>query len=612
MLPLVAREELNADSLRSLAQFRPFEAQAERMEAVHGELVETSCHTNGGSFPSSAACREFIKNKWSIDLELHEVELAKERLEHEGRLKKNGPGLCITDVARTELNEQRGSWEQAESTAMDEWETAVRAEFPFLKDEEVLTLKGQVRPWLDQVIARHGAEASLLLYPAHARRNALSEAIAGTNLNFLPDCGKNLKAIRPAAFWMLVRQPTAAQREFLGRLLNTGFYLTVLSLDPRASHLVKAEAKNTTLYLDTNFLYALLGVGGRTEGLSAKRLMEICRDLGYSLQVTPWTVDELRTSIAKSRADVSNVTQSRKAAAVMAQVSGEKGFAPAYWRERRDNNVDSGTFFGKFEHFRRFLEALDIKEHPQGCSEIDEDLETIRTYASPLEGMYGPGKKERVVIEHDAKMRILIEKLRGRSQDGRFSDVGYWFLTESTRLPVYASIPIEQKWRPRHPFCILSSSWAQIVRVLVPRTDDLNDMIVGLLASPYVGFKPAAEGDHLKAVERAVARIDALRDVPASVAVALVHDDAMSSKIAGETDPAEIDRLVDESLTEKAKELSSRLDETASEKVRADRERLEAEAQAAESDARKDESPRYRKRQKTPPARRRSGPRKLS
>lgn len=584
------RGELNSDSLRNLAQFRPFEGEAARKDVVHAELVEVACKTKGGPFQTSRACRDFIQREWNTDLEIDEVEAAKLRLEQEGRLERNGGALQLTSAASADLEGQRARWEQAEATAVDEWEAAVLKEYPFLDDSEVRILREQVRPWLDHVIARHGAEAGLLLYPNHARREALGQAIASAKLSFLPDCGERLKAIRPAAFWMLVRQPTATQREFLGRLLNTGFYLTVLSLDPKARHLVKAEAKNTTLYLDTNFLYALLGVGSGTEARSATRLMELCRDLGYNLRVTPWTIEELGTSIAKSRADARNVTQSRKAAEVMAQVSGEKGFASAYWRERRDNNVDFGTFFGKFEHFRRFLEELGIKEHPEGCSDIDTDLEAIRAYASPLEGLYGPGTKERVVIEHDAKMRLLVERLRGERQNGGFFDVGFWFLTESTRLPAYARIPINQTWRPRHPFCILSSSWAQIVRALVPRTDDLNDMIVGLMASPYVGFKPAAEGDQLKAIERAVARIDALRDVPASVAVALVHDDAMSRKIAGETDPTEIDRLVDESLTKKAEELSTRLDQTASEKVRSDRLREEAEERAEAAAMQKDES----------------------
>jgi hypothetical protein len=575
--------KLDPDALRSLAQFRPFENGPAGLAAVHSELVESACQSNDGGFPSDAACCDFIRRNWKTELEINEIVAARSLLQRRGRIEKNGAGLALTDVVRNELDQQRAQWERAETTAMEEWEQAVRTEYPFLADDDVAALREQVRPWLDHVIARHGAEASLLLYPGHERRDGLDKAIAASDLRFLPDCRPKVNDIRPAAFWMFVRQPTAAQREFLGRLLNTGFYLTVLSLDPRASRLVKAEARRTTLYLDTNFLYAVLGVGGRTQGLSAKRLMELCSDLGYSLRVTPWTVDELRTSIAKSRADVRNVHRSRKAAEVMAAVSGEKSFAAAYWRERRDKKVDTGTFFGKYEHFRRFLDELGIKEHPERCADIDADVDLIRDYASPLEGMYGPGSKERVVIEHDAKMRILIDQLRASDSDGPFSDVGYWFLTESTKLPTYARVPIGQSWRPKHPFCILSSTWAQIVRAMVPRTDDLNDMIVGLLASPYVGYKPPVEGDHLTAVERTVARIDALRDVPASVAVAVVHDDAMASSIAGETDPDEINRLVDESLTKKAEELSTRLDETAAEKMAADRERREAEKQAREA-----------------------------
>ena len=103
---------------------------------------------------------------------------------------------------------------------------------------------------------------------------------------------------------MFVREPTSAQRHYLGRLLNTAFYMTVLTLDPRARELAREEARGTVLYLDTNFLYSVLGVGGTIEAHAATRLLTLCRDLGYSLRVTPWTVDELRTSIRRSRGDV--------------------------------------------------------------------------------------------------------------------------------------------------------------------------------------------------------------------------------------------------------------------------------------------------------------------
>ena len=520
------------------------------MEAAHDDLIVAACQSHGGSFDSLLTCQGFIKSNWHIDLELHEVEAARTRLKASGRINSHDSGLCLSEGTQHELEGSRKSWEHAEATAMDEWEAAVRTEYPLLSDGDLVLLRQQIRPWLDHVIAGHGAEASLLLYPDHPRSQELVQSFDRLDLSFLPDCGTQLNSLRPRAFRLLIREPTPAQRDFLGRLLNTGFYLAVLSLDPRASHLAQAEARQTAIYLDTNFLYAILGVGSRTEAAAARRLMQLCRELGYSLRVTPWTIDELRTSIAKSRSEVSAVHQSQKAAQVMAAVTGEKGFVSAYWRERRDHNVDARMFFAKYDQYRRFLEGLGIREHPQGIETVDADIQGIRKFASPLEGLYGVGNKPRVVIEHKAKMRMLIELLRGAERPSSFSDVHYWFLTESTML------------RPMH-VCLCkrdgglvsllhsSSSLAQVVRAMVPRTDDLNDMIVGLLASPYVGYRTAVQGVHQKAVERVVARIDALRDVPPAVAVAMVNDEAMAAQIGDETDPEVVDQLIEESLSER-------------------------------------------------------------
>jgi hypothetical protein len=566
--------------VRRLAQYRPFEGGAEGMEAVHDDLVMAACQSNDGSFTSLEACGAFIKESWRIQLEIGEIREARDRLAESGLARRVGGGLELSPGARKRLEEEREGWERAESEAFLEWEGSVRGAFPSLDDEGIGTLREQFRPWLDQVIARHGAEASLLLYPEHARAEQLFESLATTDLGFLPDCDPDVDAVRVSAFRMFVREPTPAQREFLGRLLNTGFYLTVLSLDPRASHLVEAEAKQTTLYLDTNFLYSVLGVGGASEAYAATRLLQLCRDLGYSLRITPWTVDELRTSIASSRTDVNKFHRSRKSAHVMAEVSGEKGFAPAYWRELRDKGTSPEDFFGKHGHFMRFLEDNGISEHPEGCSEVEKDVDAIRAYASPLEGLFGVGAKRREVIEHDAKLRLLIERLRGNREPVGYTEVHFWFLTESTRLPTYARMPIDSGHRPAYPFCILSSSWAQIVRALTPRTEDLNDVIVGLLASPYVGYKSPVQGIESKAVARVVSRIDSLTDIPPRVAIALVNDRSMAQRIGEETDDEEVDQLVEASLTEKALQLEEQVSATAQRAAAAERAREQADERA--------------------------------
>ena len=216
-----------------LAQYRPFEDGSADMHAAHEDLVVAACQSNGGEFPNLEACRQFIERQLCVELELQEVRDARDRLVAEGQAVKVGGGLALTVDTRATLDAERVAWEDARGAAFVEWEIAIRRSFPAMSDDHIAVLQDQVGPWLDRVIATHGAEAGLLLYPSHPKAVGLIEAITKIDLSFLPSCDETLEHQRTAAFRLLVRNPTDAQSEYLDRLLNTGFYLTVMTLDPR-------------------------------------------------------------------------------------------------------------------------------------------------------------------------------------------------------------------------------------------------------------------------------------------------------------------------------------------------------------------------------------------
>jgi hypothetical protein len=196
-----------------LAQYLPFDHEVEGCESVHDDLVSAACQSVGGAFSSLADCQAFIKNTWQIELEVDEVRAARERLEGEGLARRQGGGLALTPAASKRLEDERQSWEHAEQTAIDEWESALRLAYPLLTDEQVAALRQQIRPWVDWIIARHGAEASLLLFPDDDRAIQLVESMVETGANILPALDPDLEAIRPSAFRLLVHEPTKAQRE---------------------------------------------------------------------------------------------------------------------------------------------------------------------------------------------------------------------------------------------------------------------------------------------------------------------------------------------------------------------------------------------------------------
>lgn len=269
--------------------------------------------------------------------------------------------------------------------------------------------------------------------------------------------------------------------------------------------------KGRRIYLDTNFLYAVLGAAPPEEVYSSRRLMKLCDDLGFELAITPWTVNELRTSIARARREIydQRAFVRPELGEMMLRLSGEKGFNRFFWQVYSEKKTSPKDIFDRLEHFDSELDRFGVKVITEGCGKVEKQGERIRLYSSLLNSERWPEQREWVVLEHDAKCRLPVEQLRG---DGniRVSNARYWFLTYDGKLPRFASrVPDNGDAIPELPFCISPSAWVQIIRALTPRTDDFDRTVVDLLTSPFVGYRRAVDPAVLKEV---VGRMDHFED----------------------------------------------------------------------------------------------------
>ena len=240
---------------------------------------------------------------------------------------------------------------------------------PDLSTEELEELRSDLRDWLHLIIGRHGTDAALMLYPEDGRARSFFDDVEARGFDSLPERSERLMALREQALSSFIRRPTPEQRRFLASLLNIGFYMTVLTIDPTAKKLVSEQFTGHRMYLDTNFLYAVLGGAPPEEVYSARRLVQMSRDLGIEFAVTPWTMDELRTSIARSRREI----EDQKAfirpefAETMLRTSGDKGFNRLYWQAYNQNKTQPKDVFDRLEHFESELERYGIKQLSEGC-----------------------------------------------------------------------------------------------------------------------------------------------------------------------------------------------------------------------------------------------------
>lgn len=580
------RAEFN-EVVRKLAQYRPFDADGNDVISSVADLVLAAAAFEGDGFETLAACQTAINDLWRLEIEIDEIRRAVDLLETRGDASRVGGGFVLSESKAAELRERERESQQIEELAFTEWATAVRLQHPELTDEHVVLLKEDLRAWLGQVIARHGVESSLLLFPENPRAHELFAEIEDLSLTFLPKRDGVVGAVREWAFQCFVKSLTHVQRRYLASLLNTAFHLTVLTLDPAAGRVLKDQISGQRIYLDTNFIYALLGLGSTAnETLAAARLLELTTALGYELAVTSWTTNELRTSLRSAERRLSKLPLPRQdLAALMVMKGGETAVTKAYWMKYHETGVRPRDFFDYYKHVESVLKEYDVTVHDEGCTAVEQNRGAIDEQLVLLGRFMGAKDKEDVVLEHDVKHRLLIERLRGAGHIG-FSNARFWFLTRDSKLPRYAMSTLDGS-EVALPFCVSTSAWMQVIRAFTPRTDDFDQSLTDLIATPYLRYT-RGPGVRPAVVDAVIARVDQYKGGNADLAAEVLADTALVEGIGRAESPAEQDELIDNALISKSEEL----------RIRAEAAEAKTAALAAEANAKADEIERLEKEQR--------------
>ena len=562
-----------------LAQYRPFAHEGRDVQAALRDLVLAAAAEAGGGFDHLGEARDAIKALFNLEIEVDEIRDVVRDLSDAGACEVQGGGFRLTDTTHEQLEVQAAASRELEERAFGEWEEAVRQIEPELTNAHFEALRSDLDMWLQRVVARHGLEAALLIYPENPRARQLYDDIEALGLDFLPERTVALRKIREQAIQLFVQRPTPAQRTYLSNLLNVSYFVTVLSLDPRASHLVQAQIKGHRIYLDTNVLYRVLALSKLSEVLSVRRLLELSKELGFELAITPWTLTEMQESLRRAEQSVrQRALPPREWAHLMAEATTQEGFIKAYWIQYKEKGITPEDFFA-------FYSALETMLADEGIHVVDEGTQKLRESdvdeQIPVLGALVLSDRPEVVLRHDVKHRLLIEQLRGGGNI-TFSNARYWFLTHDSALPRYAEIPRGDAQEVLVPFCASTSAWAQVVRSLVPRTEDLDQVVVDLLASPYMRYRG---GVSAQAVQEVVARIDQFEGVSPELASEVLLNGALVREIGATPDEHERQQKIDNALIKSAELLHLRV-AALSERDTAQREALRrAEAEKTSNQA---------------------------
>jgi hypothetical protein len=244
------------------------------------------------------------------------------------------------------------------------------------------------------------------------------------------------------------------------------------------------------VYLDTNFVFRLLGIQGPRYIRPAEILLERTQAAGYEPCVTPWTIEELKRRLRASRDFLKRYpVPPSDYAALAADATSEDDFVTLYWRRvREEPGLQVDDFLGYFEEVEAHLAAMGIPTRTEGCEAVTKRHRDIHEEVVLLErAAHGGRQRPLKTLQHDVMHRLLIEKRRGDA-NRTFATAGAWFLTYDSVLPRYDNLA--RQGTSELPFCVTAGSWFQVVEAFNPKSGDLGQAFGRSAGIPLCAVSP--------------------------------------------------------------------------------------------------------------------------
>jgi hypothetical protein len=412
-----------------------------------------------------------------------------------------------------------------------------------LDEEQASALWEALDEFATRLINAYSAEAAAFLYLNDAKgQTRFYEALQARLPEVAETVAPDLLVVATHEFPRFFDHTSPARTDYLTGRLRASFFFHLLSVDPTASQLVREQVQEKVLYLDSNFVFRLIGFHGPALAFTPLTAVQVSKQLKCRLLVARETVDEIVRVIKANVVHLKAVPITREAYLRVAarHPSDEGEFMAAYYHELQSGRVRSPEEFGrKWSNVRAFLKEWDIEVDEEAYA--DDQERTSDEFIDEMSRLqrWHSGLKNPTAVEHDVAMLRLIRQLRGRV-DATSASVRVWFLTFDRQLTRYSAYYATEAHLPA---ALLADDWLQIARPFLPRTDDYAKSFVAMLHNPML-YQGSSEVPFSHMAE-ALSRLERYEELPEQVVAAMVADDQFTRSFLEAETEAEERRLIE-------------------------------------------------------------------
>jgi hypothetical protein len=359
-------------------------------------------------------------------------------------------------------------------------------------------------------------------------------------------------------------------RQFILGLL--GAYLTTQAAslhEEEIAILNKARGSRPafTLFLDTNFVFSILGLHEHPANETAAALLEVIAAASGHVDVTmfvlPDTLDEVQETLARIK---ERLRPLRFSANAMAALRPDQfgGVEAKYIEARsRDMGMSVDTYFDPYiENTTAMLKARGIKIHHAVIDENKDNQRMIddllREHQWESKRTLPPARRRRTyeALRHDVGLWHIVRGLRPRRVESPVT-AGSWIITLDHRLMHFDR---RQKSRMRAiSLCLAPETFMQMLQFWISRSPKFDDAVLGSMrAFVCQEFDSETESVTLR-IMSALSRYEGVEQMSPESVATLVADSALRGVLRRNENTADDVELVRDAIVRREAETQARL-----------------------------------------------------
>lgn len=456
----------------------------------------------------------------------HEIKYAIEQLTTEGALQLSDAGVFILDgKLSSALKSAIDSSIDLENRVRARWLDEIQRQYPNLSFAESWKA---LRNYLAGAFLRHGIQAVALIDSSIELDQVYSQSLSELMREAVRDLPVELRldAKNAIANFVATAGQFPERATYIAQLADGAFNYFSLATDPKTAQDFANNINPLLLFLDTNFLFGILGLTVNPQVAVSEELIRAIQqnNFPFSLKRHERTQHELLRTVQKYEEELSQKPWSKSVSRAALAVRSLSGVEIKYHQVFIETGIDVQSFFRPFHHAdvilnEKHIESYDVEIDNQSAQRI---ATLITEYEDFLKAR-GRDKPDKT-IDHDMTLLAVVRQLRSASKSTL--DAGALMITCD-----YSLYAFDWESSRRHgikPCTVLPNLFWQILRPFIPSDANFSQAFAQTFAIPE--FRTIGSGA-AEACSRMINIMASYKDFPEETAVRMLSNDVLIEQL---------------------------------------------------------------------------------